>query len=197
MIDENQITGVVLAGGLGRRMGEQDKGLVVFNKKPLIEHIITSLQPQCASLIINANRNIDTYSQYGFAVASDLHSGFQGPLAGIAASMRACNTEWIITVPCDGPHVHKDYVERMRLALLEGAGQIAVARDQHRLQPVYALISADLVLDLEAYLRSGERKIDRWYQQYNLIEVDFSYNAAMFENFNTPEQLNAALQRKP
>lgn len=200
MVDrQNKVTGVVLAGGQGRRMGALDKGLLELDAKPLIEHIIKGLLPQCAHLLINANRNIARYKQYGLAVIADAQTGFQGPLAGMATGMAAAmetagdgdgdGDGWIITVPCDAPYVAADYVARMLKAALAGGADVAVARDAQRWQPVYALIKTTLLADLNAYLQAGERKIDRWYQQQRWLEVDFSDAPAMFENFNTAEQL--------
>jgi molybdenum cofactor guanylyltransferase len=192
-----KITGVILAGGQGRRMGEKDKGLIELGGLPLISHITNSLQSQCNKLLINANRNKARYSQYGYDVISDEESGFQGPLAGMAAAMKYTDDDWIITVPCDGPYVATDYVARMRNALQRDGADIAVARDEQRLQPVYALIRVSLLPDLEVFLKAGERKIERWFRQHKLVEVDFIDSALMFENFNTPEQLQAYHDQTP
>lgn len=183
------ITGVVLAGGQGRRMGQQDKGLLQLKDRPLIAHILDAFNPQCDAVLINANQNHQRYAQLGHKVVTDTHFGFQGPLAGMACALAASKAPWLVTVPCDGPVVATDYVARMLAAVQEANVSLAVARDTERLQPVYALLSASLLPSLQAFLESGERKIDRWYQQHQRQEVDFSDWPQMFENFNTPEQL--------
>ncbi len=190
------VTGVVLAGGQGRRMGEQDKGLLALDGKPLIAHILTAFSPQCDTVLINANRNQQRYRQLGHQVIEDAHTGFQGPLAGMACGLAASNTPWVITVPCDGPLVASDYVSRMLLAAQVASVKLVVARDAERLQPVYALISTDLLTSLQTFLESGQRKIDRWYEQHEKQEVSFSDCQQMFENFNTPEQLENYLSRR-
>lgn len=178
------ITGLILAGGKGRRMGGADKGLLEWGGRPIIEWIIEALRPQVASLIINANRNRARYAEYGYPVVGDTLPDHQGPLAGFAAVLAAAATEWVVTVPCDGPRLPTDLVAR----LWEGRGQaeIAVAHDGERLQPVYALLPRRLLPDLEAFLAAGERKIDRWYARHPMATVDFSDCTRHFANLNTP-----------
>lgn len=190
----NDITAVILAGGRGKRMGGVDKGLITLDGLPIIEHIIQAIQPQCQEVIINANRNISEYEHYQCPVISDTMNDFQGPLAGFATAIENAKTSIIITLPCDAPKLPPRYVERMLDAMQTNDCDIAVAHDGQRLQPVYALIKTKLKNNLSDYLNSGDRKIDLWYAQNNMTEVDFSDCPSSFDNVNTPEQKNK-LQR--
>lgn len=184
------VTGVILAGGEARRMGGNDKGLITFRNKPLIAHVISNLAPQVEQLFINANRNIECYQEFGYPVISDSFSGFQGPLAGMLAGMRAANTDYILTVPCDSPAPSPQLRQRLLESLLRSGKKIAVAFDGKHIQPVFALIDCELAEDLEDYLMVGERKVDSWLTRHPMIEVDFSDQPDRFNNFNTPEDLH-------
>ena len=190
----NNITGLILAGGLARRMGGTDKGLVTLEGRPMISYIIDALGPQVDTILINANRNISAYQEYGYPVISDDIEDFQGPLAGMASGLRHCQTDYIVTVPCDGPFLPDNYAETLMQAAIQSNSKISVAFDGHRLQPVYALIHRDLLNDLSEYLAAGERKIDRWYDKHQFAKADFSSTSEMFTNINTPEDLKAASQ---
>ncbi len=185
------VSGVILAGGLARRMGGDDKGLVNFQGQPLVKHVINRLLPQVDQLIINANRNIDRYQQFGYRVISDTLADFQGPLAGMLSGMQNAHSDYILTVPCDGPLLSQKLRQRMLESLLLSGKTIAVATDGHRLQPVYCLMPRHLLTDLAAFLKSGERKIDLFFAQYPLAEVDFSDETSSFINLNHPEDLAA------
>jgi len=185
-IPRSDITAVILAGGQGRRMGGEDKGLVTLNGRPLIAHVLSAIEPQVDRLLLNANRNADQYRRFGHPLISDSISGYQGPLAGFASALQVATTPYLVTLPCDAPHPPADYVERMGHKLTAQQADIAVAHDGHRLQPVHALISCRLLADLIDYLTSGERKIDRWYARHHWVTVDFSDCAAAFSNINTP-----------
>ncbi|MDH5184461.1 MAG: molybdenum cofactor guanylyltransferase [Gammaproteobacteria bacterium] len=190
----DEITGVVLAGGQGRRMGGKDKGLLDFSGQTLIEHVLQVLSPQVNGFIINANRNQQRYATYG-QVISDSISDFAGPLAGMLAAMEYVDTRYILSVPCDSPFLPEDLVERMWNELNKHHASIAVAHDGNRLQPVFAMIDTQLQDSLRNYLLSGERKIDLWFKQQNMITVDFSDSPDTFININRPEELNAEAHR--
>ena len=187
-ISREQVTGVVLAGGRGRRMGGTDKGLVELAGRPLIEHVLDGLRPQVGPILINANRNQAQYGRYGHAVASDELADYQGPLAGFAAAMAVADTSWILTVPCDGPKVPAELRSRLAQALLREDAELAVAHDGERLQPVYALLPVSLAGSLAGFLVAGERKIDRWYSQHRMAIGDFSDCRDAFRNVNTLEE---------
>ena len=191
-IDKRNITAVILAGGKGRRLEGQDKGLVIYKGKALIQHVIERIQSQVGTIVINANRNQETYASYGYPTISDEMSNFQGPLAGFATAMKTVKTDYIITLPCDGPSLPLDLVQRMlsKLNAFEDTSNcIAVAHDGEWLQPVHALIPIALIDSLEAFLANGDRKIDLWYAKHDLVLVDFSDQSDAFFNINKKEQL--------
>lgn len=190
----SSVTGLILAGGRARRMDGQDKGLLNVNGSSMVSRIALQLEPQCADLAINANRNIEEYAATGYPVYADIIADFQGPLAGMLTGLSHIDTEWMITAPCDGPYVSKDYVSRMCCEIEAGKQGLAVAYGDNRLQPVYALIHESLAMDLEKFLNTGDRKIDRWFSRHDYAVVDFSDSMEMFENINTPEQLEAVCQ---
>lgn len=181
------ITGVILAGGAARRMGGQDKGLVPFAGRPLVEWVIEALAPQVLGLVINANRNRETYASYGHPVIADETEGFQGPLAGFACAMAAVSTPWILTLPCDGPFPAPDLSERLCAALAAQDREIAVAADGKRMQPVHALLPVALAPSLRGFLASGEHKIRRWYARHGVALADLSDRPGAFANINSAE----------
>jgi molybdenum cofactor guanylyltransferase len=195
VITPASITGVILAGGRGRRMGGNDKGLVEFAGRPLIEHVIEVLSPQVGALMINANRNQDTYAAYGYPVIRDELDDYQGPLAGFYSAMQAAATDYILTVPCDGPLLSSELVPRLTRALSNNEAEIAVAHDGKRMQPVYALLPTRLRNNLKEFLESGDRKIDRWYAWHTVALADCADMPDMFRNINTPAERDQ-LQRE-
>lgn len=185
------ITGLILAGGVARRMGGGDKGLTELAGKPLIEYALTRLAPQVDALIINANRNVARYADYGHPVVTDERQGFQGPLAGMASGMKAAETEFMVCAPCDSPLLPEDLVERLFRRLREQDAELSVAHNGERLQPVFTLMRTALAGSLLAFLDGGGRKIDQWFQQHQLALADFSDQPAAFSNVNSPEELDA------
>ena len=185
-IERQDITAVILAGGQGRRMGGQDKGLIEIDGKPLVALLVARLEQQGVDIVINANRNHEQYRQFGYPVISDRLDDYQGPLAGFASAMSAVDSRFILTLPCDGPQLADDYVARFIAAGASQQPGVLVAFDGERLQPVHAMMRVDLLPSLERFLASGERKIDRWYGEHDFQRVDFSGCAAMFRNINTP-----------
>jgi molybdenum cofactor guanylyltransferase len=197
-IQNTDITAVILAGGMGRRMGGLDKGLIEFDGRLLVEILIDKLQKQNVNIVINANRNQSIYEGYGFPVISDELSDYQGPLAGFASAMSAVDRQYILTLPCDSPLLSDQYVARFIEChnLPENKyDPISVAHDGERLQPVHALINVDLLESLNTFLDSEDRKIDRWYAQHQFNRVDFSDQRNMFKNINTPEDKKNLLEK--
>ena len=188
-----RITAILLAGGRATRMGGQDKGLVELAGRPMIAHVLAALAPQVDQVLINANRNLDRYAGFGWPVVPDEDSGFLGPLAGLAAGLRAADTPLVLTVPCDCPLLAPDLAARLYFALEREDAEIAVPFDGERLQPVFALAKAELADSLKAYLDGGDRKIDRWFAQHRLATVDFSDRPENFVNVNDPDE-RAALE---
>lgn len=194
-INKDDITGVILAGGQARRMGGEDKGLIMLSNKPMIEYIIDAFKPQTGTLIINANRNHEQYSKYGLEIITDELSGYCGPLAGMASALQTVKTDYIVTAPCDSPFVPNDLVERLSHAFEDNNVEISVAHNGERMQPVFCILKKSLQQSLSDYLDSGERKIDRWFKQHQLAIADFSDIPETFDNINTPEDIENALSK--
>lgn len=193
-IDKDQITGLVLAGGRGSRMGGVDKGLQPHAGKPLVLHAIERLRPQVGPLMINANRNLDPYAAFGVPVIRDPLADYPGPLAGMLAGLEQCGTPYLATVPCDTPNFPLDLVARLAQAIAEHDAEVAMAATlepdgTEQVQPVFCLLKASLRASLDAYLRGGERKIDRWAGRLRCVRVTFAEGRAFF-NANTPEDLD-------
>lgn len=190
----HDITAVIIAGGKGSRLNNLDKGLVVFKKRPIIEHILHQLKEKTDNILINTNRNHEIYQQYDYPVFSDNLSDHQGPLAGISSAMHHANTSHIITLPCDAPWFPDDYISRMLNTLRLLDSELTVAHDGKRLQPLHALLPVTLKPELDDYLASTQRRTSGWYEQYDFHITDFADQAAYFQNINTPEQLKALEQ---
>jgi molybdopterin-guanine dinucleotide biosynthesis protein A len=194
------VTGIVLAGGLGRRMGGLDKGLALLRGKAMVAHVLERLAPQVDALIVNANQNPDQYAAlgtpFGARVVPDRIDGHAGPLAGLHAGLGAAATPLVVTVPCDSPFLPADLVARLRAALERDNAQLAVARTGDQPHPVFALVRADVRDNLEAFLAAGGRKIDAWYAALRVVEVPFDDEADAFENINTRDELRG-FEAKP
>lgn len=185
------ISGAILAGGLGRRMGGLDKGLQRLQGRPLVEWVAERLGPQVDEMLLNANRNAVIYRQLGFSVVPDRIEGFAGPLAGLHAALSAATHPLVVTVPCDSPFFPGDLVARLLDALEEGARDLAIARTPDRLHPVFCLCRRSLLPGLADFLNSGERRVQAWCGRVNAVEVMFADGDGAFENINTPDQLEA------
>lgn len=189
-MSKDKITGIILAGGKARRMGGIDKGLIPLKGAPMIKHVIKRLSPQVSEILINANREIESYQSLGFTVITDEISDFAGPLAGLHAGMKAAKTEFILSVPCDSPLLPDDLSQRLMAALASKKADIAVAKTDEQHYPVFCLCRTSLAQDLESYLASGFRKVDDWQKKYAYVEVSFDDNPLAFSNVNTPEELS-------
>ena len=190
------ISGVVLAGGLGSRLGGEDKGLVEVGQQPMIKLVLERFAPQVHSIVINANRNLARYAEFGHPVITDENNDFEGPLAGIAAALGACSDPYLATVPCDTPFLPRDFVSVLFDAITGSDAQIAVAVGGDRPQPAFTVISVSLKPALTKFLADGGRKISTWYRQQPYVEVDFGPNAAPFANVNTADDLAVAVRRQ-
>lgn len=186
------ITGLILAGGLGRRMGGVDKGLQCLDGCPLVAWAVQSLLPQVETLLINANRHAESYGIYGFPVVPDDIPDFAGPLAGLHAGLGRAETAWVVTVPCDSPFFPHDLVARLWQALVAANAEVAVACTEGHRHPVFCLCHTGLRDDLGAYLAAGGRRMGEWCQGKRLVLVDFDDQVAAFRNLNTPEDLAAS-----
>ncbi|MGA7477421.1 MAG: molybdenum cofactor guanylyltransferase MobA [Azonexus sp.] len=184
-----KITGVVLAGGLGRRMGGVDKGLQLLNGRPLVSHVIERLAPQVDELLINANQNGERYAAFGHRVVPDQIPDFAGPLAGVHAALSAAAYPLVATAPCDSPFLPADLVFRLFSALTATNANLAVARTFDQPHPVFCLCRRAVLPHLSEFLAGGGRKFESWYATLNVVEVPFDDEADAFENINTREEL--------
>ncbi len=184
------VTGIVLAGGMGRRMGGVDKGLLPFQGKPMVVHVLERLRPQVAEVLLNANRETEAYAQFGYRVIADVIGGFAGPLAGLHSGLSAARYPLAVTVPCDSPFLPLDLVERLHTALQQQDADLAVARTGQQAHPVFCLCRTSLLPNLTQFLAGGGRKIDAWYAGLNTVEVAFDDEAEAFANINTPAELS-------
>ena len=188
-ISSAQVTGVVLAGGLGRRMGGVDKGLKPLNGKPMVGWVIDRFAPQVDELLINANQNLDVYAAFGHRVIPDQIGGFAGPLAGLHRGLHEAAHDLVATVPCDSPFLPQDLVARLRAALDGQGAELAVARTGDQAHPVFCLCRKSVLGGLTAFLENGGRKIDAWYSALRVAEVAFDDEADAFSNINTEAEL--------
>lgn len=190
------ITGVVLAGGRGSRMGGVDKGLQPFAGSTLAQHALERLRPQVGVLAINANRHLEAYAAMGVPVWPDADASFAGPLAGWLAGLQVCTTPWLATVACDTPYFPTDLVARLAAAAAQEEAVIAMASGledgQRRTQPVFCLLRRELAADLAAALAAGERKVDRWTARHRCVVVPFDDDPRAFFNINTLDELRRA-----
>lgn len=191
-MDTSQITGLILAGGRGTRMGTVDKGLQVFRGAPMALHGLMRLSPQVGTIMINANQNIAPYEGFGVPVWQDEMQGFAGPLAGLQTGLIHCETDYLVTVPCDSPFLPTDLVARLGAALEENDADLAVAvtgeGETRQPHPVFCLVRASLLPHLTLYLQDGGRKFDTWYSSLKAVEVHFDDENA-FRNINTLDEL--------
>jgi molybdopterin-guanine dinucleotide biosynthesis protein A len=183
------ITGLVLAGGQGRRMGGVDKGLQPLRGRPMVEWVIERLAPQVDEVIVNANANLERYGALGHRVVSDAIGGFAGPLAGLHAGLAAARHRLLVTVPCDSPFLPTDLVARLADALERQGCDLAVAKTGDQPHPVFSLVRAAVLPHLTAFLEGGGRKIDAWYATLKVAEVAFDDEADAFSNINTRAEL--------
>ena len=198
MIDASGITGVILAGGRGSRMGGVDKGLQNFNGMPLALATLMRLQGQVGSVMINANRNLGAYESFGVPVWPDVIGDYAGPLAGFLTGLERCETPWLMTVPCDTPLFPLDLVKRLAAAAQEQDADIAMAAareedGQLRTQPVFCLLRVELLESLVQFTHDGGRKIDQWTALHKTVVVAFDQPGDVpraFFNANTLAELH-------
>jgi molybdenum cofactor guanylyltransferase len=186
------ITGLILAGGRGSRMGGADKGLQLLRGKPMVAHVIERLAPQAGVLAINANRNLDAYRAFGYPLWPDAIPEFEGPLAGLHTGLIHCETQYLATAPCDSPFLPMNLVARLHDTVIAGHARAAYAatgsggpRQSH---PVFCLLDKSLLPDLAAYLQQGGRRMLGWLASIDAIETRFDDESA-FRNINTLEEL--------
>ncbi len=208
-ITPQDITGLILAGGRGSRMGGVDKGLQNFNGIPLALHTLMRLGPQVETVMVNANRNLSAYESFGASVWPDASADFAGPLSGFLVGLERAETPYVLTVPCDTPRLPLDLAERLVQALARENADIAMAAapetdaDGHshlRTQPVFCLMKIELSESLVKFTHAGGRKIDAWTAQHTTVVVPFdapSDDPLAFANVNTLTELQALENAAP
>jgi len=183
------VAAVILAGGKGRRVGGEDKGLLELDGKPLIRHVIDVIAPQVDSLVINANRNLKQYEAFAYPVISDRQEGFYGPLAGIDAALAATDKPFLLCVPCDTPFLPADLLSRLYAALQGSDYPMAIAVDSERQHPVINLMQRSVHADIRNRLEQGNLKLMRWIDETGYVSVDFSDQPQALTNLNSPEDI--------
>ena len=191
MIDVGRVTGLVLAGGRGTRMGSIDKAWAPFRGRPMIAHVLARFAPQVGSLLINANRDPARHTALGYRVIADAIGDHDGPLAGFHAGLLACETDCLMVVPCDAPFLPLDLVARLAAPVLDGTVDVAIATTTVRSHPVFCALRTDVVDSIERRLGKGQRSIGAWAADERSMEILFDDEDA-FRNLNTPEELRDA-----
>ena len=186
-----RITGLVLAGGRGSRMGSVDKGLQAFRGEPMVAHVLARLVPQVGPIVIAANRNRDRYEAFGHRVVADRVADYAGPLAGLHAGLTVCETDFLVAVPCDAPSFPLDLVERLSRPFADGNVDAAVARTASGLHPVFCMIRRNVVGELARFLDGGGRGVAVWIARLHGGAVSFDDERA-FDNLNTIDELRDA-----
>ncbi len=187
---QSSVTGLILAGGKGSRMGGVDKGLQAFRGKRLVDHVYERFAPQVGGIIINANQNHEEYKTFGVRVVSDAIGGYAGPLAGLHAGLSVSKRPFLASVPCDSPFLPADLIERLYQRIDETGAELAVAKTGEQPHPVFSLMRRGVLDHLTEFLKSGGRKIDAWYATLNVVEVGFDDEPGAFSNINTREELH-------
>jgi len=196
MIEKHLITGLILAGGQGTRMGRVNKGLQILDGKPMVQHVLERLNDQVGTMLINANQDLARYAEFGVTVCQDITEGFPGPLAGIEAGLRQCDTPFLLSAPCDSPFLPLDLVQRLSEDLLRKQADIAIAtttEQKHgttycQRHPVFALMNVSVANQLSQFIVGGGRKVDLWLDQCKTVEVAFP-DSHHFLNVNTLHEL--------
>lgn len=200
-LDPRSITGLLLAGGRGSRMGGRDKGLQLYHGRTLAQHILQRLAPQVGPLLVNANRNLPSYAALGAPVCSDADPEYPGPLAGILSGLDLCRTPYLMAVPCDSPLFPADLVARLATALQAAGAEVAIPTTREadgtlQRHPVFCLMKAAVRPGLEDYVVSGRRKLELWARSQRCVEVPFA-DAQAFANVNTLDDLQALQNAEP
>ena len=188
MLDTNDLSIGILAGGKATRMNNKDKGLINLKGKPFVERLIEIIKPHTSNIIINANRNISEYEKYGYPVIRDEMEDFQGPLSGIYSMLKSSSSKYLFTLPCDCPNFKWEVIELFMKNVT--SKELYIAHNHDRSQPVFMLISKSKLNSLKDFLENGERKIDSWYQRNDHEYIYFEKERHFFDNINTLEQLS-------
>lgn len=181
-----KITGLILAGGAGRRAGGRDKGLVSWRGEPLVAAVVRRLRPTVGSLLISCNRNAPAYAALADGIVADARPGFQGPLAGLEAAAQVVKSPFLVVAPCDTPLLPEDLVPRLLMPLEAGVADIAWVHDGARDHYLCAALRSECLSGLPGWLDQGHRAVRHWYRNYRCATVDFSDRPTAFRNVNRP-----------
>lgn len=190
MARQTKVTGVILAGGLARRMNNQDKGLIPFKGQAMVSYALAEMSKVADQTVINANRNLQEYQQFGLPIVSDQTDHFDGPLAGILAAMMFAKTDILLVMPCDSPLFKASHLQKLLSTHTQKNAEVAVAYDGERLHPVFLAIKTSLKPSLQDYLQTGGRRMDNWLERQNIVKVDFCTEPEIFTNINTLLELS-------
>jgi molybdenum cofactor guanylyltransferase len=190
MNHQTKVTGVILAGGLARRMNNQDKGLVKYKGLTMVSYAIAALTTVADQTLINANRNLEKYQEFGLPVVADQTSSFDGPLAGVLTAMIHTDADVLVVIPCDSPFIKAEHLQKLLTTRAKNDADAAVAFDGERLHPVFLALKTSLKTSLQDYLASGQHKVDRWLEQQKMVKADFSNEPEIFTNINTLSELS-------
>jgi len=185
------LTVVVLAGGKGNRLEGLDKGLIPWQGRPFIEHVLDTVASVTSNIIISANRHLDQYRQYGYAVIADDIEGYAGPLAGMLSSLKTVQTPYVLTLPCDAPLLEQDIIGVFCRKHAQEQQLLYVADSDEGLQPVYAMIHRSMVDSMQDYLDQGHRKTRDWMLTNDACRVKFESHTTSFMNINTTDDLES------
>jgi len=190
-----QISGLILAGGRSSRMDGNDKGLLMLLGRPMIDHVINRLKAQVGQVLISANRHLDSYEKFGYEVLVDDYDDYRGPLAGMSRGLAQCKSEYLLTVPCDGPLLPLDLASRMLECAQQKKAKAVLAFDGQYKQPTYNLIHKDLSAQLTQSLEHNEHKLGKWLMDNGAHKLDFADQKSAFLNVNTPADLDFLCQQ--
>ncbi len=187
----SQVTGMVLAGGCGRRMGGEDKGLIAFNGRLMVNHIISRIQDKTPHILINANRNSSIYGRMGYRVVRDIRNGFLGPVAGIESGLKYAQTPLLWVVPCDTPLFPEDALERLLHAMYQEQVAAAYVVSDGQSLPVFCLLRSSLYANAVRYLDSGGRSMRGWLKEVGAAAVEWNGPQARFVGANSYSELSS------
>ncbi|MCW8930495.1 MAG: molybdenum cofactor guanylyltransferase MobA [Gammaproteobacteria bacterium] len=193
--NSTQISGLILAGGRSSRMNGDDKGLLKLLNSPMIEHVIRRLNPQVSEVLISANRHLEAYEVFGYKVLVDDYDDYRGPLAGMSRGLSQSKSDYLLTVPCDGPLLPLDLAQRMLDCAQQKEAKAILAFDGQYRQPTYNLIHKDLLPALIKSLENNEHKLGKWLMDNGAISLDFTDQRSAFLNVNTPADLDLLSQQ--
>jgi molybdenum cofactor guanylyltransferase len=188
MVTQSNITGLILAGGAGRRVGCRDKGLILWQGKPLVAHVSAALRHEVGEILISCNRNVSDYQKYATRTVADRRGSFQGPLAGLEAASTFIGTELMVVVSCDMPQLPAGFVARLLAPLVsdsDNGPEISFAHDGARAQYLCAAMRTECLSSLPGFLDEGHRAVRDWYGGRRTVAVDFSDQRDSFRNYNT------------